>query len=76
MLETLKNFFVSIADIVTGVVDFFIGFVQDIVFVVKLTGSFVAKIPQLFSWLPSAVVTLIVVIFGIVVIYKVMGREG
>lgn len=76
MLETIRQFFIGFADIVTGLVDFIIGFVQDIVFVVKLTGSFVAKIPQLFAWLPSGVVAIIITIFGVVVIYKVLGREG
>lgn len=76
MLETIKDFFIGFADIVTSVVDFFIGFVQDIVFVVKLTGSFLAKVPQLFSWLPSGVVAILGLIFGIVVVYKVLGREG
>ena len=76
MLESIKNFFISFADIVTSVVDFFIGFVEDIVFIVKLLGSFVAKIPRLFSWLPTECVAILTVLFGVVVIYKVMGREG
>ena len=76
MLSTIKQFFTGFADIVTAVVDFFIGFVQDIVFVVKLTGSFVAKIPYFFSWLPAPALAIIVTLFGVVVIYKVLGREG
>lgn len=76
MLESIKQFFIGFVDIVTAVVDFFIGFVQDIVFVVKLTASFVAKIPQLFAWLPGGVVSILVIIFGVVVVYKVLGREG
>ena len=76
MLGGIVKFFTGFANIVTSVVDFIIGFVQDIVFVVKLTGSFLAKIPQLFSWLPASVITILVVIFGVVVVYKVIGREG
>lgn len=76
MLESIKEFFVSIANIITGVVDFFIGFVEDIVYVVKLCTSFVSKIPRLFSWLPVEALAIITMIFSIVIIYKIMGREG
>ena len=76
MLETIKDFFVSFANIITSLVDFVVGLIQDIVYIVKLCATFVAKIPSLFGWLPSAVVTIIVMIFAVVVIYKVLGREG
>lgn len=76
MLDTIKNFFVGIADVVTSLIDFVIGFIEDIVYVVKLCATFVSKIPNLFSWLPSGVLAIIVIIFSVVVIYKVMGREG
>lgn len=76
MLETIKNFFLGLVDVITSLIDFVIGFVEDIVYVVKLCASFVAKIPSLFSWLPSGVLAMIVLTFSVVVIYKVMGREG
>lgn len=76
MLETIKNFFLGIANVTTSLIDFVVGFVGDIVYIVKLSGSFVAKIPSLFSWLPRGVIAMIVLIFTVVVIYKVMGREG
>lgn len=76
MLETIKQFFVSISSVITSLVDFVIGFIEDIVSVVKMTGSFVAKIPRLFSWLPTEVLAIVVLTFSVVVIYKVMGREG
>lgn len=76
MLTGLVNFFASLGKIVTSIVEFFIGFVEDIVFIVKLLGSFVSKIPMLFSWLPTEVLAIITLIFSVVVIYKVMGREG
>lgn len=56
--------------------DFVIGFFEDIVYIIRLTAAFVARIPSYFSWLPSEVVALVVSIFAVVVIYKVLGREG
>ena len=76
MLETIKEFFIGIGNVITSLVGFVIGFIEDCVYVVKLTASFVAKIPTLFSWLPTPAIVLIVAIFGVVVIYKVLGREG
>lgn len=76
MLDSIKDFFVSTGDVITGLVDFVIGFIEDLVYVVKICGKFLAKIPDFFSWLPVEIVALVVVLFSIVVIYKIMGREG
>lgn len=76
MLDTIVEFFKGFIDVITSVVDFVISLVQDIVYIVKLCATFVAKIPSLFGWLPTSVVTIIVMIFAVVVIYKVLGREG
>lgn len=66
-------------DIFNGIimlVDFVISFIKDIVYLISLTAEFVGKIPSLFSWLPTEALSLIVIAFGIVVVYKVLGREG
>lgn len=76
MLNTIKDFFLGLADVISSLVDFVINLIQDIVYVVKLCGSFVAKIPAYFSWLPGSVLALVITIFSIVVIYKILGREG
>lgn len=76
MLQTIANFFTGIADVVTSIIDFVVGIVTDLVYVVTLCNEFVMKIPTYFAWLPSPVITVIVSIFAIVVIYKVLGREG
>lgn len=76
MLEKLVDFFLSMRDMILGLINFVVGTVEDLVYVVKLCGQFVLKIPQFFSWLPGSVVALIVTIFAVVVIYKVLGREG
>lgn len=61
---------------VTAALDFLIGFIEDIVYVVKLTAEFAVNIPDYFAWLPAPVLATVVSIFAIVVIYKVLGREG
>lgn len=76
MLESIKEFFLSFGNILKSLVDFVIGLIEDIVSVVKLVGTFVLKIPDFFSWLPAQVIALIVAAFSVVVIYKILGREG
>lgn len=76
MLETIKDFFLSLGNIITSLVEFVVGMIEDLIYVVVLCGSFVLKIPTLFSWLPAEAVAIIVSIFAIVVIYKILGREG
>lgn len=72
LIKLIKN----IGKIITTVIDFVISFFQDVVYVVQLTGKFLAEIPNYFSWLPGGLLTILIVIFSIVVIYKVLGREG
>lgn len=61
---------------VVGLVDFVIGIVEDLVYIVKITAVFVAQIPNYFAWLPGPLLVIIVAIFAVVVIYKILGREG
>ena len=75
-MGAIITFFEGIVDAITGAIDFLIGFIEDIVYIVKITGEFVLEIPNYLAWLPAPVLAIVIVVFGVVVIYKVMGREG
>lgn len=75
-MNALLDFLKSFGDAIVAVFDFVIGFFQDLIYIIELTGTTLAKVPNYFSWLPSEVVSLIVVLISIVVIYKILGREG
>lgn len=75
-MKDILEFFKGIATAITTLIDFVIDMISDLVYVVGLLGEFVVQIPSYFSWLPGAAVALIVTIFAIVVIYKIIGREG
>lgn len=75
MLQTVKDFVNSIINILLAFWDFVIDFFEDVAYVVQLVTSFVAGIPKYFSWLPAPILALIVAIFGVAIIYKVLGRE-
>lgn len=76
MLDSIKEILFNIGNFFTSVYDFFLKLCKDIVFIVKATGKAVSVIPDLFSWLPAPVLSIILVVFGVIVIYKIMGREG
>lgn len=76
MLQSIADFFTGMIEIIKSLIDFVVGIVEDLVYVVTLCGTFIIQLPDYLTWLPSAVVTLIITTFGIVVIYKVLGREG
>lgn len=75
-MDAIIGFFSAIGDFIVGGFDFLLGIIRDLVYIVKLTGKAVGAIPRLFSFLPPAAVALLVTIFGVVVIYKILGREG
>lgn len=75
-MDALLQFFKGIGNAITSVIDFVIGFFQDLVYLIQLTGRFLAQIPNYFSWLPAGAITLLIVLFSIVVVYKILGREG
>lgn len=71
----LVNIITGIFDVIKSIVDFVISFFEDIVFVVKSLGQFLAKAGTMFSFLPPAVLAIFIVGLSVVVIYKVVGRD-
>ena len=75
-MQALIDFLKGFAEIISSLVNFVIGIVQDLLYVISLLGSLIVKIPQMLGWLPSACITLVVTMFAVVLIYKILGREG
>lgn len=75
-MQAIIDFFNTVGSIITSLIQFVIQLFKDLLFMLQLLAKFVVEIPSYFGWLPSAVISLIVVIFSVVVIYKILGREG
>lgn len=75
MFEFIGNLLQNIADFFSAVWDFILNLVNEIVFVVQSLAKVVSTVPQYFGWLPAGVLTTLLLIIGVVVIYKIMGRE-
>ena len=75
-MDGIIRFLDGIGQAIVTAFDFLVSFFQDIVWIIKTVGWAVAKIPALFSWMPSELLSIVLLIFAVVVIYKIMGREG
>lgn len=75
-METLINFLGSIAELVIGAFEFLVDTIKGLAYCVKMLIYFTASIPDYFEWIPDSCKTLIVLVFGIAVTYKILGREG
>lgn len=72
----MVQFLSAIGDAIVSAINFVISFFGDVVYMIQLTGKFLLAIPSYLSWLPPSLVASIMTIIAIVVVYKVIGREG
>lgn len=75
MLDGIIDILTKIGDFFSSVVDFIVSIFTDLANFIKLLGQFVVKFPEWFSWLPSQILTLLVLLIGIVVLLRVLGRD-
>lgn len=75
-MSTIINILKSIGDFFATVAEFIVKLFEDLVYIVKLLGETVAKLPELLGFFPSSVLAILVLALAVVVIYKVLGREG
>lgn len=75
-MAALISFFRGIGNAIVAAFDFVISFFQDLIYMIQLLGKFFAQLPSYFSWLPAELLGSLLLLFSIVVIYKILGREG
>lgn len=75
-MDAVISFFQGIGNAITSAFDFVVSLVSDIVYLIQLTGKFLGQLPGYFSWMPAEISTLLLILFTIVVLYKILGREG
>lgn len=73
-MDAILSFFQGIADFIVTIFQFVISFFRDLVYIIKITGEMLLELPNYINWLPTYITTPIIALFGIVVIYKIMGR--
>ena len=74
-MNVIIDFLTGIGHAITSGFSLVFGLLEDLVYLIKLTGKVLISIPSYFSWLPPKFVVLVVSILTIAVLYIVMGRE-
>lgn len=75
-MTAVINFFEGIGDVILALVDFIVSFFSDLVWIIQTLLWALTQIPSLLSWIPAPIQAVLLVTFSVVVIYKIMGREG
>lgn len=75
-MDAIIKFFTGIGDAITSIIDFIISFFSDFLTLLQI----LAKVPQYVSdslrWMPPQFLTMIGLLISLVILYKILGREG
>lgn len=75
-MQAIMEFLTGLGELIGSLVNFVFGIIKDLLYVIGLLGSLIVKIPDMIGFLPSAAITLVITTFSVVLIYKIIGREG
>lgn len=75
-MSAIIDFLLGLGELIVSLIAFVFGMIEDLLYIVALLGSIIVKIRAMIGWLPSACITLTVTLFAVVLIYKLLGREG
>lgn len=65
----------SIVDTLLMIINFIIRFVQEFIYVIKLTGSVLSSTVSYFYFLPAVVSAMLISLITIAIVYKIAGRS-
>lgn len=74
--STITDALVAITDAIWAVLETIGDFINDLLWTIELLGKAILNVPSYIAWLPEPLIALIIACFSIVIIYKVLGREG
>ena len=76
ILQFIWEFLQWVYFVLVQVVRFLVDSVLDLAYTVQLCGQILSAIPTYFYWLPGNILSILLITFGIVCVYKFLGREG
>lgn len=74
-MSTLIQFISGIGDAILAAFEFLSSLIKDTLYVAQLAAQAVSSIPEYFSFFPQEILSLIVVLFTLVVVYLILGRQ-
>ena len=74
-MDAIFDLLSMIGNVITGVIDFVVSFVADLIFIVQFIAYVLIQVPGFFLWLPSSLSVILVVGISAAAIYKIAGRS-
>lgn len=75
-MQIIIDFLKGIGDACTAALDWIVNTVRGSADILVMLKDFTMNIGLYFSWLPEEYVTIILIVFGVAITYKILGREG
>lgn len=75
-MSTLIQFFTSLGGLIGSLVDYVVNFFKDLVWLVRSLAWAAASAFNAITWIPEFLQTYIILLISIIILYKVLGREG
>lgn len=76
MIDGIFKAIQTIVQFIEGLWVFLTQLFEDVVNLVTLLKEWLVALPDLLGFFPSSIITLLLMGFGVVVLYKTLGREG
>ena len=74
-MSAILDFFASIGRYIFFAFDFLISTVNDLVNMLDLLEEVALHLPDYMGWLPSPIVTFIMLVISVVIMFRIIGRD-
>lgn len=75
-LAQLGQLLKTLVDGVVAVIKFIPKLLHDLIMVISLVTESASRLPAIFQIFPGVLSSILISVLGVVVLYKIMGREG
>lgn len=75
-MDAVINFFTGIGNAITSVIDFVISFFSDFLSLLQLLSIVPQYVAGSLRWIPDKFLVMAGLLISIVILYKILGREG
>lgn len=75
-MEDILDMLEGFIDLVSSLGEFVLDWIKDLLYIIELLSTIILNLPSIFGWMPVPVFATVSSIFGVVVLYKILGREG
>lgn len=65
----------SLVDFLVGIFNFIAKIIEEIIYIIKLTGTIIGNISSYFYFMPAVVSGLLITLITIAIAYKIAGRD-